>query len=250
LTPQILLQHCGLTNITFLRLRRGQELIGFLACGYREPKNTTSRHTRIAGGIANIASLALANAKLLEDLDRANRIKEDFMGAMSHELRTPLNVIIGYTQLMEEETFGPLSTEQSNILRRIGRNTNELLDLISATLDLGRLQNQQRAPLHIQTIEGASLLAELKQTLCQFQHKSTVSLHWKIREPLPSIQSDAAKLKMVLKNLIANAMKFTDTGAITVSAEPQHDGIAFSVTDTGIGIAHEALPSFLSLSAK
>ena len=242
LTPQILLQHCGLTNITFLRLRRGQEFIGFLACGYREAKDTSSRHTRIASGIANIASLALANAKLLEELDRANRIKEDFMGAMSHELRTPLNVIIGYTQLMEEETFGPLSIEQNNILRRISRSTNELLDLISATLDLGRLQNQQRVPLHIQAIEGATLLAELDQAFCQFQFKSTVSLHWKIREPLPSIRSDAAKLKIVLKNLITNAMKFTDTGAITISAEPQHDGVTFSVTDTGIGIAHEALP--------
>src|SRR4029077_3831129 len=138
------------------RLRRGQEVFGFFACGDWGTIDTTSRHTRIAGGIANIASLALANAKLLEDLARANRIKEDFMGAMSHELRTPLNVIIGYTQLMEEETFGPLSTEQNNILRRISRSTNELLDLISATLDLGRLQNQQRIPLHIQAIEGAA----------------------------------------------------------------------------------------------
>lgn len=242
LTPQILLQRCGLTNVTFLRLRRGQELIGFLACGYQEAKEPSSRHTRIASGIANIASLALANAKLLEELDRANRIKEDFMGAMSHELRTPLNVIIGYTQLMEEETFGPLSTEQNNILRRISRSTNKLLDLVSATLDLGRLQNQQRIPLHIQAIEGAALLAELNQTFCQFQLTSTVGLHWKIREPLPLIRSDAVKLKMVLKNLITNAMKFTDTGAITISAEPQHDGVAFSVTDTGIGIAREALP--------
>lgn len=147
-----MLQQCSLETAIFLRLRRGQEVIGFQACGYRNVQEFTSRHRRIASGVAQIVSLALANAKLLEELDRANRIKEDFVGAISHELRTPLNVIIGYAQLMAEETFGPLTEEQYDILQRIGKNARELLDLINATLDLSRLQNQQRISLTVQEI--------------------------------------------------------------------------------------------------
>jgi PAS domain S-box-containing protein len=240
--PAALLQQGDLEAAIFLRLRRGQEVIGFQVCGYRDRQEFTIRHRRIASGIAQIASLALANAKLLEELDRANRIKEDFVGTMSHELRTPLNVIIGYTQLMEEETFGPLTGEQVDILERIGKNTKELLDLINATLDLSRLQNQQRLSLSIQEVTGPVLLAELEQELRPVYRKPAVSLEWRTSANLPPFHTDSVKLKMVLKNLITNAIKFTDAGVITISASPQLDGVEFSVVDTGIGIPREALP--------
>jgi PAS domain S-box-containing protein len=240
--PPALLQQCGLATAIFLRLRRGQEVVGFQACGYQNIQEFTSRHRRIASGIAQLASLALANAKLLEELDRANRIKEDFVGTMSHELRTPLNVIIGYAQLMAEETFGPLTEEQHDILQRIGKNTRELLDLINATLDLSRLQNQQRLSLTIQEIHGTTLLTELEQEMRQLHRKPTVNLVWQTATNLPSLYTDTLKLKMVLKNLITNAMKFTDTGVITITATAQMDGVEFRVVDTGIGIPREALP--------
>jgi PAS domain S-box-containing protein len=240
--PPALLQQCGVETAIFLRLRRGQEVIGFQICGYRNVQEFTLRHRRVASGIAQIASLALANAKLLEELDRANRIKEDFVGAMSHELRTPLNVIIGYAQLMAEETFGPLTKEQNDILERIGKNTRELLDLINATLDLSRLQNQQRLSLTIQEVKGTALLTELEQEIRQLHRKPTVSLEWQTPTNLPPLQTDVLKLKMVLKNLITNAMKFTDAGVITIAATAQLGGVEFSVVDTGIGIPREALP--------
>jgi PAS domain S-box-containing protein len=242
LAPKALLQQSGLEQIIFLRLRRGQELMGFQACGYRVAREFALQRQRIASGIAQIASLALANARLLEELAQANRIKEDFLGTMSHELRTPLNVIIGYAQLMAEETFGPLTTEQADILGRIGRSTRELLDLINATLDLSRLQNQQRLSLAIHEVKGMTLLTELEQEMRQLHRKPAVSLAWQIQANLPPVHTDPVKLKMVLKNLITNAMKFTDSGVITVSARSRQDGVEFSVTDTGIGIPREALP--------
>ncbi|HXG20362.1 MAG TPA: ATP-binding protein [Methylomirabilota bacterium] len=240
--PHSLLQQCEIESAMFLRLRRGQELIGFQLCGYRQTKHVTDRHERIARGIAHIASLALTNARLLEELDRANRIKEDFMGAMSHELRTPLNVIVGYTQLMQEETFGPLTPEQVNILQRVNKNTRELLDLINATLDLSKLQNQQRISLLLQEVKGAVLLAELEQEIRQLHQKPAIRMAWRVAPHLPVLYTDAVKLKMVLKNLITNAIKFTDSGEITVSATQQREVVEFSVTDTGIGIPQDALP--------
>jgi PAS domain S-box-containing protein len=241
LIPKDLLMRFGLETAIFLRLQRGQDFLGFQVCGYKEQTEFTARHYRIARGIAQTAALALVNIELLDELKRANRIKEDFVGTMSHELRTPLNVIMGYTQLMAEETFGSLTAEQADVLERISKNTTDLLDLINATLDLSRLQNQQRLSLTVQEIRGAELLAELESEMRQLQRKPSVGLQWQIMPTLPSLYTDKVKLKMVLKNLITNALKFTDAGLITVSARPQQGGVEFGVTDTGIGIPREAL---------
>ena len=236
LIAQAWLRQLRLEAAIFLRLQRGQEFIGLQICGYQAHTDFTSRQSRIAQGIAQVAALILENAKLFEELERANSIKEDFVGTMSHELRTPLSVIIGYTDLMSEETFGPLAAEQTDVLAKINKNARELLDLVNATLDLSRLQNQERHSLLRQEVQGEKLLKELENDLQPLQPSPALQLEWRIAAPLPPLYTDVMKLKMILKNLITNALKFTDTGAITVSALPQHDGVEFVVADTGIGI--------------
>jgi PAS domain S-box-containing protein len=242
LLPSALCHQLGLERALLIRLRRGEEVCGFHACGYAKDLPVSARQLRLARGIAQLASLALANAQLVEELTQANRIKEDFVGLMSHELRTPLNIIVGYTQLLVEETFGPLRPEQVEILGRVMRNSRELLDLITATLDLSRLQNQERLSLTLQEVEAAAVLAELENESRQLPRQPTVQLQWQRTPHLPRLQTDLLKLKMVLKNLLTNALKFTETGTITVSAQSCRDGIEFSVTDTGRGISREALP--------
>jgi PAS domain S-box-containing protein len=239
LMPEALLRQFALETGWVLRLRRGQELIGFQICGYRERKAFPARDLRIARGISQLASLALANAKLLEELERANHIKEDFVSTMSHELRTPLHIILGYTQLLLEETFGPLCAEQGNILARVDKNARELLELIAATLDLSRLQNQQRLPLAVQAVSVAQLWAELEGETRQLPRKPTIQLDWQLPPDLPLLHTDPIKLKMVLKNLLSNALKFTEAGAVTLTAHRQNEGVEFWVRDTGIGIAPE-----------
>jgi signal transduction histidine kinase len=242
LLPQPLLHQLGLEAALVFPLRRGQQTIGFQTCGSRGQREVTPRQRRVAQGIAQSASLALTNAQLLEELEHANRIKEDFVGTMSHELRTPLNIIIGYSQLMAEETFGPLTAKQADILRRLDTKSRELLDLINATLDLSRLQQRQHRSLTRQAVRGAPLFAELANEIGQLPHSPAVGLEWQIAADLPPLYTDPVKLKMVLKNLILNALKFTDAGAVTVSAQPRQEGVEFRVRDTGIGIPQEALP--------
>ena len=238
--PQDLLQQFGITAVLSLALWRGKEIIGIQTAGSRRRTGFSPHQQRIARGISQLASLALANAKLLEELEQANRLKEDVVGTMSHELRTPLNIIIGYNDLLCEGAFGPLTAEQSDILRRVDKSARDLLDLIIATLDLSRLQSQQ-LPLNLQEVRVAELLAELETEARHFYHKPAVSLEWQVTPALPPLHTDPVELKMVLKNLITNALKFTEEGSVTVTASPQGEGVKFCVADTGIGIAREHL---------
>jgi signal transduction histidine kinase len=243
LLPQSLLRQFGMTAVLYLALWRGAELVGIQSAGYRGRREFSPRQKRIAQGISQLASLVLANAKLLEEIEGANRIKEDFIGTMSHELRTPLNVIIGYTDLLLEGEFGALSSEQTNILKRVDKSSRELLDLVGATLDLSRLQSRQDVSVHMQEVNVTALLEELEGETLRLNDKPTVILHWQIPQELPMLLTDPVKLKMVLKNLVTNALKFTQEGAVTVVARLQDEGVEFSVMDTGIGIAPENLQS-------
>ena len=204
----------GFTACLCIALRRGNELIGVQIVASRAPKKSfTSQQCRLAQGIAHIASLTLANAMLLDELTQANRLKEDFLGTVSHELRTPLNIILGYNQLLQEEAFGLLSAEQQDILGRISKNAQELLDLINDILDLSRLQSR-RTPLTVSAVDVSALLADLQADLIPLKKETGPTVDWMQPLDLPLLYTDPLKLKMVLKNLLTNALKFTEEGRI------------------------------------
>ncbi|MBI3783960.1 MAG: hypothetical protein HY270_11215 [Deltaproteobacteria bacterium] len=222
-------------------LRRGGDIFGILTAGYRsEREGFTPQQKRIADGIAQLASLALENARLVEELERANGIKSDFVATMSHELRTPLNVIGGYSSLLLDGEFGPLNAEQIETLQRISESSMELRDLINATLDLGRLESG-RIALDLEQVNLAAIFEDLKFEVRNLQ-KASVSCEWQLDADLPVLRTDPTKLKLVLKNIVSNALKFTEKGAVTVRARSQPDGVEVEVTDTGIGIAPESVP--------
>ena len=176
-----------------------------------------------------------------EAAEAANRAKSEFLATMSHELRTPLNVILGYTALLVEEASDSLSEEQAHSLRRINSSAKELLDLITAVLDVSRLE-AGRLPVEVQAVEVPALLEEIKAETQEVQEQSSLEFVWRVERELPPIYTDPGKLKVVIKNLIGNAVKFTEQGSITVDAHPRAGGIEISVADTGIGISSEVLP--------
>jgi signal transduction histidine kinase len=223
--------------IICMALRRGAELIGIHTASYRDPGARFSPvQEQIANKMAQIASICLANAKLVEELERANRVKSDFVASMSHELRTPLNLIIGYNELLIDGAFGALASDQREILQRVGKSSRELLDMIQATLDLSRVE-ANRFELKAEDVDPAALLSDLEIETRGPRAGSPLSVEWTIAPGLPMLHTDPVKLKMVLKNLLVNALKFTDHGGITVAAEARAGGVEFSVADTGIGIA-------------
>ncbi len=230
----------GLPSSLCVALRRGKDVIGFHVAHFRAESHPFSRQQeRVIRGIGQIASMALENARLVEELERANRVKSDFVATMSHELRTPLNVIIGYNELLLGGSFGDLTDDQSESLQRADRNAKELLELIDATLDLSRL-DQQNLPLNIVEIDLAPLIEEVARETASVAEKSAVELRCELPTELPPVHSDPVKLRMVLKNLLTNAFKFTPEGNVTVSAASLDGGVEVAVSDTGIGMTKES----------
>jgi signal transduction histidine kinase len=226
----------------FIALRRGGDIFGGLSVGYRERTEPFSpQQERIARGLAQLASLALENARLVEELEGANRVKSEFVATMSHELRTPLNSIIGYNELLLDGEFGPVTSNQSDILRRVSRSADELLDLINTTLDMSRLE-AGRVLLDLRDVRPATLLAELDNETSALQTRPEVACLWEIAPDLPTLHTDPMKFKVIVKNLLTNALKFTERGTVTLTARPHRQGVEIRVADTGPGIPASALP--------
>jgi signal transduction histidine kinase len=232
----------GATVALMVALRRRGEIFGFHTAGYHARADLFSPHQeRIARGIGQLASLALENARLVEELDRANQLKSEFVATMSHELRTPLNIIVGYNDLLLDGDFGALPQEQTDVLRRLRASSQQLLDLINTTLDLSRLE-AGRHVLDMQEVRLADLFAEIAAEIEGLPQPSNLRFTWTVQEDLPPLKTDPLKLKVILKNLIGNAVKFTEQGGVTIESVAVDRGVAITVIDSGIGIPAEALP--------
>jgi len=240
LRPSALLRQFNTSVLLCVALRRGGKLIGVQSAEHRGRHVMFSpQQVRIARGMAHLASLALETARLVEELEAANRLKSEFVATMSHELRSPMNIIIGYHELLLDGGFGPLSETQREPLRRADRSARELLDLINATLDLSRLE-AKRIVLELGDVAVAELVDEVVREFADVGDRAEVEMRWHAAPDLPVLRTDRVKLKMVLKNLVGNAVKFTEQGRVTLEAGPYQGGVEFRVADTGVGIPAEA----------
>jgi PAS domain S-box-containing protein len=220
-----------------MAVRRGDEIVGVQAAmARRRTAPFTDVQWGIARGIAHLSSLFLAHARVVSELERASRLKTEFVATSSHELRTPLIDIIGYTDLLLDAMFGDVSPEQAQTLRLIEKNAQSLLELINATLDLSRLEGGHE-PLDLVLVRVADLVSTVDLETRSLQEKPAVDFRWDVADTLPTIWTDPLKLKVILKNLIGNAMKFTAAGAVTVAVRGARGGLELLVSDTGIGMA-------------
>ena len=146
---------------------------------------------------------------------------------------------MGYNDLLIDGEFGALPEEPLEILRRMEHSAWELNEIVNATLDVSRLDTG-RLPLEIKKIDLLLLLEEVKQETENLRANSPLEFFWLAPPSIPPIFTDPMKVKVVLKSLISNAVKFTETGSVTVSVATLQDGVEINVTDTGIGVAPEA----------
>jgi signal transduction histidine kinase len=228
---------------------RGAAVVGVLLIARSKARSAFSEtDNEILSGMAPHAAAALAHGRLIADLQSANALKEEFMATMSHELRTPLNVIIGYTDMQLEGAFGDLDEEHGAVLQTVREQAIQLLELIQATLDMSRLE-RGIVSLDPAEVDVHRMLVDLQKRIPPAWRKSTVDLEWKIDEDLPTLITDASKLQILLRNLIHNAMKFTNNGLVLVSASrhPSKPCVTFLVQDSGVGIKAEHLSQIFEM---
>jgi len=224
-------------------LLRGGWVAGFLSAGhFRRQPPFSRRQLRLAEGLGNHFTIALQNARLVSNLEAADRLKSEFVSTMSHELRTPLNVIIGYTEMLRDGAAGLLSTEQVDLIERVDARSRELLELIEATLHVGRIE-AGRADVDLVAVPVDDLVHALQASTNGLPCPKGVAFTWEVlTAPGDRVLTDRAKLALVVRNLVSNAFKFTEQGKVTVRLRPKDDTLVIEVADTGIGISAEHLP--------
>jgi PAS domain S-box-containing protein len=184
------------------------------------------------------ADLAEQNARLQwqsQEVERANRLKSEFLASMSHELRTPINALIGYSALLLDGVLGEVNPRQRDALSRSRAAAEHLLALINDILDLAKIE-AGKMPLHLEDVSLREVTLEVTQQIEPMVRKKQLEFFIDVAADCPSVHSDRTKIKQVLLNLLSNAVKFTNQGGVSVEAKRAPDGVRIDVVDTGIGI--------------
>ncbi len=223
----------AISSLLSLPLQREGALVGVLTLGYCQRAGRFSRRqVALAKGLAHHAVAALENARLVRSLQQVNQAKTDFVAAVSHDLRTPLQILIGYNDMLLEGAAGPLTAPQQELVTRMRECSGRFLDLISGILEVAALEagreRTTHAPVPLRAV-CAALATEV-----EVLRRPGVELRWQVDSGAP--YGDGPKIKMILRNLITNALKFTTAGTVEVCCG-RHDGaLVLRVTDTGPGV--------------
>ena len=244
--PEIFRQQ-GLVSYLGLPMIANGEAVGVLSIYTKFEHDFPDEEVRFLSALANQAGMAIHNSQLYErlsnqaaELERSNKVKDEFLSVMSHEFRTPLNIILGYCGLMKERSLGALTGAQEQALEKITERGRELLAMLSAILEVARIETEA-VPLLPERIDLNEFFAGFKSSHGMHLAKEVV-LEWRAPGAGLSVNTDRQKLRMILEQLLANAIHFTDAGKITVSMSRADDEehVNLCVADTGIGIPAEA----------
>src|SRR6202162_243114 len=228
----------------------GEQLLGVLAGYHRRPldRNTIEllnlfaqdRATAIQEAhLFHLATEQTARLTALNvELQRANQHKAEFLGNMSHELRTRLNSILGFSQLLLEGDGGVLTGDQRQDVHVIPQTGQHRLALINDLLNISKLE-ARKAQLHRGEVEVEPLISECVESVRSLAKNKKLELTANVSPEVGRVFADGPKLKQVLLNLLGNAIKFTETGSVRVTAERQGAELVISVRDTGIGVPPE-----------
>jgi PAS domain S-box-containing protein len=188
----------------------------------------------------------------LERAEAADRVKSAFLATMSHELRTPLNSIIGFTGIVLQGLAGPLNAEQTKQLGMVRGSARHLLELINDVLDISKIEAGQ-LEVHAESFDLRASLERATSLVRPMAEKKGLQLSLTLAPAIGEMVSDRRRTEQILLNLLNNAVKFTERGAVTVTASgvPQFrrtpeaeavPAVAVCIADTGVGIKPEDLP--------
>lgn len=244
----------GFVSYLEVPLLAKDEMLGVLGFYAHKGHQFSQVEVEFLSMLSTQAAIAIQKSQLYEqtrkqkvELERANRVKSEFLSLISHELRTPLTAIIGYTGVVRDGIFGPLNTEQEESLNRVLSRSSNLLEMIESILQATIFETEEVKMLQV-TFSLSEFLSELR-LLYRIPLEKDITLIWDHPSHLPTITTDRTKLTHILRNLISNAIKFTEKGHVKVSVRhyPGAKKVSFKVNDTGMGIPSKALPSIFEM---
>jgi signal transduction histidine kinase len=199
--------------------------------------------TRFYASITDISKLRAAQAGLEKknmELSGANRAKSEFLANMSHELRTPLNAIIGFSEIMKNQSFGPLGSPQYlEYMEDIYNSGNHLVAIINDILDLSKIE-AGRMDLKETKLPLRSVIESCIRIMRERAESAEITLTASVPDNLPDLQADERLVKQMLINLLSNGVKFTQAGgSVTVGAQFKGGALLIGVADNGVGMNRE-----------
>ncbi|MBV9506434.1 MAG: ATP-binding protein [Acidobacteriia bacterium] len=232
----------GPRNLLDEFIHQNQELLRFMAELRARQEDLETLNAELEDTNRGVVALYAELEEKADRLRRADQTKSRFLSHMSHEFRTPLTSIMALSRLLLDQTDGTLTPEQKKQAHYIRKSAENLLEMVNDLLDLARVEAGKSvvrpAKFHVTNLFGA-----LRGVLRPLQVSGAVELIFEEPDNFPVLDTDESKVAQILRNLIANALKFTERGVVRVSVRLSSDGrnALFSVADTGIGIAPEHL---------
>ncbi len=220
-------------------------------CGLFVRRNILDRNRELREVVESRERILVAEKKVLEARERAelaNRAKSEFLANMSHELRTPLNAVIGFSDMICRETFGPVgSYKYREYVKHINWAGVHLLEIINDILDLSKIE-AGGLTLYEETFDASSVIRSCLTLVKERATDADIQVECDIASDVPALRADKRMLKQILINLLSNAVKFTHAGGTITVRTWFHadDGYVFQIADTGAGIALEDIPKALT----
>jgi signal transduction histidine kinase len=231
-----LLDEHGARHVLYLTLRCGGELVGILALVRKTDIAFGRAERHLARALADQAALAMRTARLVADLRHANKLKSEFVSTMSHELRTPLTVILGFADMARDPGAG--AEERDEFLRRIDAAGRDLLALIETTLEIGKME-AGRDEVQLEPVRLPEFWSVIGDACTRLPRAASVRLEWDDGVPGIALVTDPRKLTVIVRNLVGNALKFTEQGFVRADIRHEGEHVVLRVRDTGIGIRPE-----------
>ena len=247
----------GIRSTIQVPLITGEEAVGGISYRSTIPNAYSDDHVRIATEVGRQIAGAIANAQLFAEREKsreaeaASQAKSEFLANMSHELRTPLNSIIGFSEILQDQTFGELNERQSRYVGNVLGSGSHLLEIVNDVLDLSRVE-AGRMELELTQFDVNALLEEADDIIRPMADMKGITVITVVEDEVPYLTADMGRIKQVVLNLLSNALKFTPKGGkVKMEASVVQDGVLgsdeavpamrISVSDTGIGIRPEDL---------
>ena len=199
--------------------------------------------TTLGNNLAEIQATQEALREAKETAEQASKTKSEFLASMSHELRTPLNSVIGFSSAMEEETFGPLGHQNyQEYVGAIQDSGMHLLNLVNDILDIAKIEAGEME-FEETDVDVDEIFHDSAKIVAKSAENKNLVLDINVQENSPQIRGDSLRLKQILLNLMANAIKFTPPeGRVSISASiDSSNAMTWRVVDTGVGISRKDL---------